>query len=204
MSAVIYRTDCEEWQPERLASHYPPEQIVSPLSINRQVRVAWIVVEAHSPIRWAELSSLQDTAYHLHLVWWDREQDLLYINTSQLESLHEDLAMLLCGPGVTRLKGEEVYRALADVQRPTPTNVGLIDLRSRSRRFSMHVGANVYEGFPVAERQSKANTNIFIVGYRDGERVSVGAAEKKGRVWSSVPPRRSSTGSAGALSSARS
>ncbi len=184
MSAVVYRTSCTEWQPDRLASNYPTEQVISPLAINHQRRVAWIVIETHTQIRWGEITSLRDTAYHLHLLWWDRERALLYINTSQLDSLHQDLAELVCGSDVARLKGDEVYRALADVQRPTPTNVGLIDLRSRSRRFSMHVGADVYEGFPVAEQQSKANTNIFLVGFRDGERVSIGAAAKKGRVWS--------------------
>lgn len=184
MSAVVYRTSCEEWQPERVASNYPAEQIVSPLAINRQRCVAWIAIEAQTQIRWGEITSLRDTAYHLHLLWWDRERALLYINTSQLEGLHQDLAELVCGAGVARLKGEEVYRALADVQRPTPTNVGVIDLRSRSRRFSMHVGADVYESFPLAEQQSKANMNIFVVGFRDGERVSIGAAAKKGRVWS--------------------
>ena len=70
------------------------------------------------------------------------------------------------------------------MQRPAPPNVGVLDLHSRSRRFSMHVGADVYEGFPVAEQRSKTNTNIFLVGFREGERVSIGAAAKKGRVWS--------------------
>ena len=108
---------------------------------------------------------------------------LLYINTSQLELLHEDLAQAVCGEDVRRVEGEQVYRALGELQRPTPTNVGVIDLRNRSRRFSMHVGADVYEGFPDVERQSKSNTNIFVVAYEEGERVTLGAASK-GRIWS--------------------
>jgi hypothetical protein len=129
------------------------------------------------------MQSLQDVAYHLHVLYWDRARSLLYINTSQLESLHEDLAQAVCGEDVRRVEGERVYRALGDLQRPTPTNVGVIDLRNRSRRFSMHVGADVYEGFPDAERQSKSNTNIFVVAYQEGERVTLGAA-RKGRIWS--------------------
>jgi hypothetical protein len=151
--------------------------------VNATERVAWIVVEERSAVRWAQLSSVVNTAYHLHLLWWDRANALLYINTSQLESLHEDLATLVCGPETTRITGDEVYRALAEIQRPISTNVGVIDVRNRSRRFSMHVGADVYEGFPDVERQSKSNTNIFLVGYLEGERVTLGAAAK-GRVWS--------------------
>lgn len=183
MSAVVYETSCSHWHPERLADFFAPEQIVSPPTINAQERVAWIVVEARSSVRWAHLQSLEDVAYHLHVLHWDQSRGLLYINTSQLESLHEDLARAVCGVGVQRLQGTPIYRALGELQRPTPTNVGVIDLRNRSRRFSMHVGADVYEGFPVAEQQSKSNTNIFVVAYEGGERVTMGAA-RKGRVWS--------------------
>lgn len=114
---------------------------------------------------------------------WDAERGFLYINTSELESLQEELARAVCGDDVHRVEGLTVYRALGHLQRPTPTNVGVIDLRNRSRRFSMHVGADVYEGFPVAEQQSKSNTNIFVVAYEEGERVTLGAAAK-GRIWS--------------------
>jgi hypothetical protein len=72
---------------------------------------------------------------------------------------------------------------MAQVERLVPTNVGLLDVRNRSRRFSMHVGADVLEAFPPAEAQTKTKTNIFAYGYEVGERVSVGAS-LKGRVWS--------------------
>ena len=183
MSTVVYETSCAEWEPGRLAECFAAERVVSPPAINagRAGRVDggrgahWV--------KWAHLQSLQEIAYHLHVLYWDRGQALLFINTSQLESLHEDLAQVVCGADVRRIEGELVYRALGDLQRPTPTNVGVIDLRNRSRRFSMHVGADVYEGFPDAERESKSNTNIFVVAYEEGEHVTLGAA-RKGRIWS--------------------
>jgi hypothetical protein len=72
---------------------------------------------------------------------------------------------------------------MAQVNRLVPTNVGVLDFRNRARRFSMHVGADVTEGFPVAEAQTKTKTNIFAYGYEEGGRVSIGASVK-GRVWS--------------------
>ena len=183
MSTVVYETSCTEWEPGRLAERFAAERVVSPPAINPSEQVVWMVVEARTGVKWAHLQSLQEVAYHLHVLYWDRERALLYINTSQLESLHEDLAQTVCGSDVHRVEGERVYRALGELQRPIPTNVGVIDLRNRSRRFSMHVGADVYEGFPDAERQSKANTNIFVVAYQEGERVTLGAA-RKGRIWS--------------------
>ena len=183
MSAVVYSTSCQNWRPERLTSLFRADDIISPLSVNPTERVAWLVVSNHSSVRWAELQSLQDVAHHLHVLHWDSTRSLLYINTSQLESLHEDVAKAVCGDDVQRVQGETVYRVMGDLQRPVPTNVGVIDLRNRSRRFSMHVGSDVYEGFPVADQQSKSNTNIFVVAYENGERMTLGAA-RKGRIWS--------------------
>jgi len=64
-----------------------------------------------------------------------------------------------------------------------PTNVGLLDVRNRSRRFSMHVGADVNEAFPTTEAQTKTKTHIFAYGYDEGSRISIGAS-LKGRIWS--------------------
>jgi hypothetical protein len=33
----------------------------------------------------------------------------------------------------------------------------------------MHVGADVIEGFPLAEAQPKTKTNIFAYGYQKGD-----------------------------------
>lgn len=183
MSTVVYRTRCPDWQPDRLAELFEADTVIAPLAVNAGERVAWIVVESRSAVRWAELHSIENVDHHLHVLHWDKERSLLYINSSDLESLHEDLAQTMCGEDVERITGEAVYRVLGALSRPVPTNVGVIDLRNRSRRFSMYVGADVYEGFPTGEQQTKSNTNIFVFGFAEGERVTMGAA-RKGRIWS--------------------
>jgi hypothetical protein len=72
---------------------------------------------------------------------------------------------------------------MGNLRRMIPTTVGVLDIRSRSRRFSFHVGSDVSEGFPTAEAQTKTQTNIFANGYRNGVRESIGAS-LKGRIWS--------------------
>jgi superfamily II DNA or RNA helicase len=183
MSTVVYETACTEWDPARLARLFDPDNVVAAPTINPDEHVVWTVVESRSGVRWGDLSSVENVVYHLHVLYWDKNRALLYINSSDLDSLHEDLASAVCGSEAARITGDRVYRALGDLKRPVPTNVGVIDLRNRSRRFSMHVGADVYEGFPVAEQQTRSNTNIFVVGFEDGERVTMGAA-RKGRIWS--------------------
>ncbi len=183
MSTVVYGTTCEEWNPHALAELFSPEDVLAGPTVNENEQVAWIVVERRAGVRWADLRSVEDLANHLHLLHWDKDRALLYINSSDLGSLHENLAEAVCGEGVERLRNETPYRALGDIDRPTPTNIGVLSVRHRGRRFSMHVGPDVLEGFSVAEQQTRVKTNIFVNGFVDGEHATMGAA-RKGRIWS--------------------
>lgn len=184
MSAIAYRTRCADWKPLGALSVYPEEHLLTEgISINLAEAVAWFVTEHRAPVRWGELRTVEEVSYDLFVLYWDRVNQVLFINSSDNDSVHEALARAVCGDGVRRLQGENVYRLMARVQRLVPTNVGLLDVRNASRRFSMHVGADVSEGFPVAEAQTKTKTNIFARGYEDGHRVGFGAS-LKGRIWS--------------------
>jgi len=184
MSTVVYRSDSSLWDHERIVSVFPEEHLLTwPIALNPRDNVAWFVTEERMEVRWGELKTVQELTYHLYVLYWDRARRLLYINSSNNDSLHEDLAKAVCGQGVVRVRGENAFRVMAGVNRLVPTNVGVLDVRNRARRFSMHVGADVTAGFPLAEAQTKTKTNIFAFGYEGGERVSIGASQK-GRVWS--------------------
>jgi superfamily II DNA or RNA helicase len=184
MSTVVYRTRVEAWDPQAVFTLYSEEELLTvPIGINEKERVAWFVTEERTPVRWGDLHTVQELKYELYVLYWDAARQLLYINSSNNDSLHDELAKAVCGEKSKRITGENVYRVMAQVNRLVPTNVGVLDFRNRARRFSMHVGADVTEGFPVAEAQTKTKTNIFAYGFEDGGRVSIGAS-LKGRVWS--------------------
>ncbi|WP_028061008.1 DEAD/DEAH box helicase [Candidatus Solirubrobacter pratensis] len=132
MSTVVYDTECAEWRPDRLRDLFTLEQIVSPPTVNVGERVAWMVVESRSAVRWAHLQSVENVAHHLHVLHWHKARALLYINSSDLESLHQNLAEAVCGESASRITEDRVFRVLGELQRPTPTNVGVIDLRNGS------------------------------------------------------------------------
>jgi superfamily II DNA or RNA helicase len=184
MSTVVYRTTADDWNPHGVLDVFPEEELLTfPIAINQRDHVAWFVTRQRQPVSWGELITVEDVTYHLYVVYWDASTGLLYINSSNNGSLHAELAGSVGGTGTTTITGEHVYRVMASIARLVPTNVGLLDIRNRSRRFSFHVGADVSEGFPVAEAQTKTKTNIFAYGFEEGERVSVGAS-LKGRIWS--------------------
>lgn len=184
MSTVVFRTRCQDWNPQRALSVFGVERMLTdPIAVNEERHVAWFVIEQRASVVWAELENVEEVTYELYVLYWDSDRRLLYVNSSNTDSLHEDLALAVTAETADLVKGEDVYRVMANVERLVPTNVGVLDVRDRSRRFSLHVGADVIEGFPQSEAQTKAKTNIFAHGFEDGERVSIGGS-LKGRVWS--------------------
>lgn len=183
MSTVIYKVDDADWWPEGIFRVYPPDQVLTdPLPINERDGVMWCVVEQQEEVDWGQMGAVQNVTYDIYVLYHDRDHHLLYINSSRA-SFHEDVAKAVCGENAVRITGEDVYRVLANVKRMLPTNIGVLDVRNRSRRFSMHVGADVTNGLPVGETQTKTKTNLFAYGYEEGSRVSIGAS-LKGRIWS--------------------
>ncbi len=184
MSTAVYRTKCADWDPQAILSIYPEDTMLSrPLPVNPQARVAWFVVKRETSVRWGNLPTVEEVGYELFVIYWDKTRGLLYINCSNTAGYPTALAKAVAGEEVALISGPSVYRAMNGIQRLIPTNVGVLDVRDRDRRFTMFAGSNVAAGFPTAEAQTKTQTNIFGSGFEEGERVSIGGS-LKGRVWS--------------------
>jgi superfamily II DNA or RNA helicase len=183
MSTVVYRTFCEAWQTDELDRFFEGRLYTNPIAVNEAEHVVWLVTKEVEQVRWGDTKAIEEIAYDLYAFHWDTDRGLLYINSSNNDSVHEDVAKALCGDTVELIKGPSVYRAMAKILRRVPTNVGLLDARNRKRSFAMFSGSNVTEAFPTAEAQTKTQTNLFAYGYESGERVSLGIS-LKGRIWS--------------------
>ena len=183
MSTVVYRAEQLQWNPDAIYELFGEEGLLTrQIAINEQNCVVWFVTAEQIPVSWGQFSNFDEVVYHLFVIHAQPDKGLLYINSSNNESLHREVAEAIGGPDVSLIRGDEVYRVLHPIMRRVPINVGLLDAVNRNRRFSMHVGADVLEGFgPGAAQKSK--TNIFAYGYAGGSRVSFGAS-RKGRIWS--------------------
>lgn len=184
MSTVVYRTSCPAWDPGALPRLFPEDELLTKeIAVNERQKVAWFVTKERSPVGWGEVRELENVTYHLYALHWDEDRRLLFVNSSNNASLHEDLAGALTGDRADLIRGETIYRAMHGIQRMVPTNLGLSDLVSRARRFMMLVGSDVAEGFEPAQSQTKTKTNMFGFGFEHGERTSIGCS-MKGRIWS--------------------
>lgn len=185
LSAVVYRPTTLTWHPENVYNVVPAEKLVTtPIPINERDHVLWYVTADRTEPRWGRVDDVEAVVYDLYVVYWDDAKGLLYIHSSDNSSVHQELAAAITGqPGIVPLSGENVFRVFHDVQRLTPTNVGLLDARNRSRRYTSHHGSDVTEAFPVAEAQTKTQTHIAGSGFLGGVSYSI-AGSLKGRVWS--------------------
>jgi hypothetical protein len=144
--------------------------------------VVWWVSREATPVRWGDFASFNELVHQLYVVHVDEAAGFLYVNSTNNATTHEDIAKAIGGQDVELVRGEVLYRILAKVSRRVPTNVGLLDSVSRTRRFSMHVGHDVLYAWR-GEGGTKMKTNIFAHGFAEGRSVSFGAS-RKGRVWS--------------------
>jgi superfamily II DNA or RNA helicase len=184
MSTVVYRTSCQDWDPEAILQVHPEETLLSqPLPVNYEACVSWFVVRRAAEVVWGELPTVEEVVYELFVVYWDRERQLLYINSSNTSGYPDTLAAAVSRETAERISGSAVYRAMHGIERLIPTNVGVLDIRDRDRRFTMYAGADVSAGFADADAQTKTQTNIFGSGFEEGQSTTIGAS-LKGRVWS--------------------
>lgn len=182
MSAVVYRTSAS-WDPERIQRAIKSARMYAGPFNNPAEHVSVFVTKDQEQVPWGDVRDLKNTTWNVFVLHWSEKQRLLFINSSDNSSVHEELARAVCGPDVTLIRGEEIFKSLHGVTRFLIMNLGLRHLISRTVQFSMYSGADVGDALTLALRQNRSKSNLFGRGYEGGERVTVGCSQK-GRLWS--------------------
>ena len=184
MSTVIYKTSSQDWNPKKYEQGFSSlnsyERIIP--SINQQKRTLVIVTAKKVPVDWAGTKEIFNWDWELYLLYWDKDQQLLFIHSSNTGSFYEKLAEAVVGR-VELIKGPPVFRCFSGVNRLSLHNVGLLEQLGRLIRYTMRAGADVEQGLTDAQRRNVIKSNIFGVGFESGDKVSIGCSYK-GRIWS--------------------
>lgn len=183
MSSVVYKTNCQNWEPRSLQYVIPKDKLVGSPSINSVKNVAYFVLREEGEVEWGKVKGFVNRSYDLYILFWDSHRRLLFINTSNNDASHEGIAKAVAGDNVELIKGSTVFRVFGGLHRLLLQTLGLSHTISRVIRFTMHVGADVPAGLADAQTQNKIKTNIFGSGFSEGERVTIGCS-RKGRIWS--------------------
>jgi superfamily II DNA or RNA helicase len=146
------------------------------------------VTKTKPMIDWALIKETTNEIWDIFLLFHDESRRLLFIHSSQKGTLHGELAKAVSGDTARLISGERMFRAFHNVQRLIFHNVGLYG--RGNLRFRMYTGLDVADAISPTQQQGSAKSNLFAVGYQNGQRISVGASQK-GRVWamssSSIP-----------------
>jgi superfamily II DNA or RNA helicase len=184
-SAVVYRTTCAAWTPENFRGGVPAlntcEQVHE--TINHVKHTLVIVTARRVPLAWTDVESLFSWEWELYVVIWSRDQNLLFINSSTNSGEYKALAQAVAGETASLIKGQEVFRSFAGVNRLRLQNVGLTEQLGRNVRYTGRMGSDVGPALPDVHLRRARKSVLSGSGYEDGEKVTVGAS-RNGRIWS--------------------
>ncbi|EJC80180.1 DNA/RNA helicase, superfamily II [Rhizobium leguminosarum bv. trifolii WSM2297] len=184
LSAVVYETSCERWDPSLILDAYPPGTIVDGPSINQAERVAVFVRREEEKLKWTSQRQPVNTAYHLYACHWDDERQLLFITSSNLSDLHTKLAETIAGPSPKRIRGEQIFRVLDGYKRLMLSQLGLSEAVRKPIRYSQFMGSDIAPMlFDDPANRGRMKTNIFGQGYNHRGKSTMGCSIK-GKIWS--------------------
>ncbi len=184
-STVIYRTKCGAWSPHsfeeglRGASSYDQLHV----SINEDKKVLVAVVGRSSQTEWADLDDIRDWNWEMFVLYWNEEQNLLYVHGSGNHGEFQGMAHKVGGDDAELVIGLDLFRCFHGIARLMLTNVGLIEHFGRLVRYTGRMGPDVGQRLTDAQKRNTQKSVLFGAGYSGGEKTTIGVS-RKGRVWS--------------------
>ncbi|WP_244550852.1 DEAD/DEAH box helicase family protein [Bradyrhizobium sp. Rc3b] len=177
-STIVYR--CKSFTPKSFQNAIPPAVIVHAAWLNPKANLLFFVVRREDPVKWGRGKIVVDRLWHLFVLYHDAEAGLLHVNSSDKDSVHEDLARAVGAQ--ERIRGEDVFRSLGRINRLIFSNIGVRKHGRRNMSFAMYTGADVRQALTQTETGDATKSNLDGRGWEAGRFVFPGCSAK-GRVW---------------------
>ena len=133
---------------------------------------------------WVNYKEVFGLDWKLTVVFYDDEENLLFIHSSDKSSVFKELANAILYDSAELINQLDVFRSFYNINRVSLQNVGLKEFLNRKIRFTMRVGTDIEEALSLAEQQRGQKAFVFGSGYEEGEKITLGCSYKKGRIWS--------------------
>ena len=185
ISTVVYQTKCDHWAPENFRKGIPAIEGCAQIheTINEKEHTLVVITARRVSLDWTAVESLFSWEWELYVVIWSPEQNLLFIHGSANAGEYKALAEAVASGDVALIRGQQVFRTFAGVNRLRLQNVGLTEQLGRNVRYTGRMGADVESGLTDLQRRRARKSVLSGNGFEDGQRVTVGAS-RKGRIWS--------------------
>jgi superfamily II DNA or RNA helicase len=184
LSTVIYKTKCEEWTPDNyLKGLLGADSFEKKFhDINVESRTLIIITVRKVPVEWTKVEEVFNWDWNLYVVFWDKEQNLLFINNSSNSGDFKKLAQAVAGDDVEMIKGEPLFRCFGNITRITFKNIGLSEHLGRMVSYTGRMGADVEPVLTEIQKQRASKSVLMGTGFENGQKTSIGCSAK-GRIW---------------------
>jgi superfamily II DNA or RNA helicase len=187
LSTVIFRHDGNTWNPgnwkDGVSNLNSYEHQFS--SVNSHENTLVIILGKIGRVDWGDFDTVQNLEWDMITLFWDLRPDVnrIFINTSIKGLQTEKLIHAIFEGNTVKVTGMEVFRIFHQVHRLSLFNVGGRPGIGGDISFRSFYGKGVQDGLEMLEQGTLIKNNIFGVGYKDGEKVSLGCSVK-GKIWS--------------------
>ncbi|HBI73847.1 MAG TPA: restriction endonuclease subunit R [Lachnospiraceae bacterium] len=179
ISMIAYSTNEKKWSPDAIYNVFDPDNCF--ITINNDSGIIVIVEKLDSNIDWTSFKGINNTNWHLHLIYWNPEIKMFFINSTN-KSISDTIAEALFAQSI-KINGENIFRCLYGIKRLMLGTIGLKSAIDGPIRFRMFAGIDIGNGIAESQKETSYKSNLFGVGYSGKGKVSIGCSYK-GRIWS--------------------
>ncbi len=186
MSTVIFQSAVDTWYPSNWDSGFLGisgyEHVFSRHSNDTLI----IILGKIERVEWGRFETVHNLQWDLLLVHWDLRPNInrVFLNTSIKGFSGTSLMEAIFGAdNTTQISGMNVFRIFNNINRLSLFNVGTRRGFGQDVTFQSYYGKGVQDGIRELEQGTLIKNNIFGVGYKEGEKVSLGCSVK-GKIWS--------------------
>jgi superfamily II DNA or RNA helicase len=185
LSTVIYKTKCKEWTPDNFIKGLVGADSFEKkfYDINEENNTLIIITTQKVPVKWTKIEEIFNWDWNLYVVFWDKVQNLLFINNSSNKGDFKKLAQAVAGDDAELIRGEVLFRCLGNINRMTFKNIGLSEHLGRMVSYTGRMGSDVEPVLTELQKQRASKSVLDGSGFENGQRTSIGCSSK-GRVWS--------------------
>jgi len=178
-STIVFR--CAKFSPKSFQKGLPGNVVVHNAWFNPSANLLFFISRREDTVRWTKGKVISDREWHLFVLYHDSESGLLHLNSSDKESMHDELAKAVGAE--SRIQGETIFRSLGGINRLIFSNIGVRKHGRRNMSFAMYTGADVRQALTATETGDATKSNLDGRGWEYGGVVNPGCSAK-GRVWS--------------------
>lgn len=186
MSTVIFQCGVNVWNPSNWEMGFVGINSYEHVFSRHSTDTLVIILGKVEKVEWGRFETVQNLQWDLIVVHWDLRPNInrVFLNTSIKNFSGISLMEAIFGASnTTQISGMNVFRIFHNVNRLSLYNVGTRKGIGQDITFQAYYGKGVQDGIRELEQGTLIKNNIFGVGYKEGEKVSLGCSVK-GKIWS--------------------